>query len=203
MRLCKSIEIPPHHVRVFCPRAWSRCWCGNLCNSDLVVGLFLVALLISSFLGPFSHLQDPCGSLCMALQRQTARMGRRLVGIACQRVSEEFVQGACQEYTRCRLEAIQGGMLKRLAALRQPGCRSTARPKPPWQQPGLRQALLPARAGQPLDQGGSFGSPLAAYFDPEHNQAAATCPPKFGIGLASFEADGLGKDDAGMGMLRL
>ena len=78
MRLCKNVGIPPHHVRVFCPRAWSRCWCGNLCNSDLVVGLFLVALLISSFLGPLSHLQDPCGSLCMALQRQTARMGNRL-----------------------------------------------------------------------------------------------------------------------------
>ena len=56
------------------------------------------------------------------------------------------------------------------------------------------------RAGQQADEGCCVGGQPAAYFEPEHNQAAAACLLKLGVGLSSFAAGGLGNNDGGMGI---
>ena len=114
-------------------------------------------------------------------------MGRRLwAGVACQRAS---ARSSCASTTP-HLEAARGGMLRRLTALQQRGCRFISRPTLPGSFVLRSKHLRCARSRQQADR----------LPHPEHHQAAAARPLQLGISLALFAACRLGKHHAGAGI---
>ena len=93
------------------------------------------------------------------------------------RVNEELVQGGhrAASTTLSSWTQLAEGCCK--GSLRYNSNSEDAAPSP---DSNLSCACASALAG--------FGSPRAAYFDPEHHRSAAACPPQFGISLALFAA---------------
>ena len=96
----------------------------------------------------------------------------------------QLEEGCCEDSLRCNSEDA--------APSHDPRC--------PGSSPERGRHLRCARSRQQADEGGGFGSPPAAYFHPEHHQAAAARPLQLGISLALFAACSLGKNDAGAGI---